>query len=235
MPLFVLALSLLSAASARADRHAADSGPAVVDVRPPVVAITAPAGGETFYGLEEHILSWSLQETHHLAGGHSASVLGNGQPVSSATFPDADGPHAWTWTVPDVSSGTAVLAVAVTDSFGNTTVAESESFRILLADTGAGEAPPAATALTGARPNPFNPATSVDFALAGEGRALITVHDLRGRTVRTLLDRDLGAGRWTARWDGRDDDGRALPAAAYLVRLRHAGRDAGVRKVVLLP
>ena len=33
----------------------------------------------------------------------------------------------------------------------------------------------------------------------------------------------------------RDDAGRPLPAAAYLVRLRHAGRDAGVRKVVLLP
>lgn len=235
-PRLLLIAALLTAGAARADHQAAESGPAILDVVPPTVTVHAPTGGEVFYGNEEHVVAWTLQETHHADDGHRAIVHANGDTISTADLPSVDGNFQWPWTVPDaVSSASARVTVAARDSFGNTAVADSEIFTILLEDTGAGEAPPAVTALTGARPNPFNPATSVDFRLAAPGRVLLTVHDLRGRNVRTLVDRDLDAGTWSARWNGRDAAGRPLPAAAYLLRLRHAGRDAGVTKVVLLP
>lgn len=235
IPLSALLLMLLSALPVRAERHAADSGPAVLDALPPVVTLHVPAGGEIYYGNDQQELSWTVQETHHAPVGHTARVTAAGDTVSVQAFASQDGVHTWDWDVPDVSAGDARLAVTHADSFGNRTTAVSEPFIILLQNTGVGDAPPAVGGLTGARPNPFNPATVLDFALAADGPARLTVHDLRGRTVRTLLDRPLGAGRWSVRWDGRDDGGRALPAAAYLARLNHAGRNIGVRKVVLLP
>ena len=66
--LLPMVAALLISAPALADRHAADSGPAVLDTEPPALAITAPAGGELVYGNETHTLIWSLQEPHHASG-----------------------------------------------------------------------------------------------------------------------------------------------------------------------
>ena len=72
-------------------------------------------------------------------------------------------------------------------------------------------------------PNPFNPTTTVVYELAVAGPALLRVFDLRGRSVRTLVDESVAAGRHEARWDGRGDDGSELPSAVYLTRLEAGG------------
>ncbi|HKK70786.1 MAG TPA: T9SS type A sorting domain-containing protein [Candidatus Krumholzibacteria bacterium] len=77
-----------------------------------------------------------------------------------------------------------------------------------------------------ARPNPFNPATSIAFDLPREGRARIEVYDLRGRHVATLLDAVRPAGRDEVIWRGTDASGRAVASGVYVVRLQtEAGTD----------
>ncbi len=71
-------------------------------------------------------------------------------------------------------------------------------------------------------PNPFNPRTTVTFALDAPGPARVDVHDLAGRRVATLADRAFAAGTHVLTWDGADDDGRALPSGVYVARLRTA-------------
>ncbi len=88
-------------------------------------------------------------------------------------------------------------------------------------------------ALDPARPNPFNPATSIDFVMGAEGRAVIRVYDVAGRLVRTLLDERRPAGRHTAVWDGRDDDGRTAASGTYFYQLETEGRTYA-RKAMLL-
>lgn len=83
-----------------------------------------------------------------------------------------------------------------------------------------------------AAPNPFNPRTEIRFTLAHDARAVVSVHDLRGRTVRTLLDERREAGTHTMVFDGISDDGRALPSGTYLVRAA-AGGLVSWTKVVL--
>jgi len=69
-------------------------------------------------------------------------------------------------------------------------------------------------------PNPFRESTQVAFALPRAGRVSLTVHDVAGRRVATLLAADrLGAGRHRAAWDGRDDRGRAAAPGVYFARL----------------
>ncbi len=96
-------------------------------------------------------------------------------------------------------------------------------------------APPAAVALEGNRPNPFNPRTRITFALPGPGavRARLTIYDLRGRRVAQLVDGSLRPGRHTVDWYGRDDGGGAVASGVYLCRLT-AGGVVTERKMTLV-
>lgn len=82
---------------------------------------------------------------------------------------------------------------------------------------------PRVLAVTGIVPNPFNPRTTVAFALPTAGRTDVDVFDLRGRHVRTLVAEDLGAGAHQTTWDARDGNGRGVAAGIYFVRVRAAG------------
>jgi hypothetical protein len=83
--------------------------------------------------------------------------------------------------------------------------------------------PSAVTALLGNHPNPFNPSTTVEFALARDGQVVLEVVDLKGRRVARLVSEHRSAGQHTVRWDGRDDAGREVPSGIYLARLVAAG------------
>jgi hypothetical protein len=97
------------------------------------------------------------------------------------------------------------------------------------------DAPSAAPSLTlaAAAPNPFNPRTSLRFALTRDAEVLLAVYDLRGRRVTTLLDGPLAAGEHGVTWDGVDDSGRPLPSGTYLCRLT-AGKQVRTVRMTLL-
>lgn len=76
-------------------------------------------------------------------------------------------------------------------------------------------------------PNPVRSATTlIPASSGGSGDVDITVFDLTGRRVRRFA----GVGPAGVSWDGRDGDGRPVPAGIYLVR---SGNDGMARVVVL--
>ena len=83
-------------------------------------------------------------------------------------------------------------------------------------------------------PNPFDTSTRISFELETSGRATLAIYDVRGRLVRSLVDSDLAARRWTASWDGRDASGRRLATGVYFARLAVNGRVAATGKVVIV-
>jgi hypothetical protein len=93
--------------------------------------------------------------------------------------------------------------------------------------------PPARLALHQNVPNPFNPTTSLRYDLPGPATVTLTVYDPTGRVVRRLLSEARPAGTFVARWDGRDDDGRAVGSGVYWARLE-AGLEHRTRKLVLV-
>lgn len=89
------------------------------------------------------------------------------------------------------------------------------------------------TFLAGARPNPFNPMTTIRFGVESRGPVRLVVLDVSGRVVRTLVDGPRAAGAYAARWDGRDGEGRQVASGTYFVRLE--GRSGTeTRRVTLL-
>ncbi len=100
--------------------------------------------------------------------------------------------------------------------------------------TGVGTSPRAGdTAGLSAYPNPFNPATTIEYTIARRVRVSVEVFDARGARVAVLVDEVKAPGRHALAWDARDERGAALVSGVYVVRL--AAGDARVaRKVVLL-
>ncbi|MBP1656342.1 MAG: hypothetical protein H6Q31_943 [Bacteroidetes bacterium] len=82
-------------------------------------------------------------------------------------------------------------------------------------------------------PNPFNPATTIQFVIPEEGNATLEVYDLLGRRVRTLLHHRLTPGVHAVMWDGRDDQQQAVGAGMYVYRLTGKGISAS-RTAVLV-
>jgi len=99
-------------------------------------------------------------------------------------------------------------------------------------DAASDPVPRRTTLLTG-QPNPFNPATSIRFALDRPGRTVLRIYDLQGRLVRHLLDRQLPAGEHQVPWRGTDDAGRSLAAGVYFVQLE-SGEARSRAKVTLV-
>ncbi|MBD3348963.1 MAG: hypothetical protein GF400_07185 [Candidatus Eisenbacteria bacterium] len=84
-------------------------------------------------------------------------------------------------------------------------------------------------------PNPFNPVTVVAFSVpGGTGRATLSVYNIAGERVRTLVDGPVDGGRHNVTWDGRDDAGERVASGVYFVRLETPDLGATERKAVLL-
>jgi hypothetical protein len=82
-------------------------------------------------------------------------------------------------------------------------------------------------------PNPFNPRTSMAFALERPQAVRLAICDLAGREIVVLAERSYEAGRHTVTWDGRGAAGRAVATGTYVVRLAGEGWTEG-RKVTLV-
>lgn len=82
-------------------------------------------------------------------------------------------------------------------------------------------------------PNPFNPVTTLRFALREAGEVRLEIRNVRGQLVTVIADRNFEAGTHTLSWNGTDRHGRAVASGIYLARLQ-AGTEVRIRKMTLV-
>jgi len=90
--------------------------------------------------------------------------------------------------------------------------------------------------LLGNAPNPFNPSTRIRFSIPVDMASepvRLRIMNVRGQTVRMLVDGIMGAGTHTVTWNGTDTAGREVATGIYLYRLE-VGKTVLVRKMLLL-
>ena len=68
-------------------------------------------------------------------------------------------------------------------------------------------------------PNPFNPMTTIEFALKDAASVDLSVYDIRGRRVTQLRQGYFASGRYVTQWPGTDENGRRSASGVYFVRL----------------
>jgi len=82
-------------------------------------------------------------------------------------------------------------------------------------------------------PNPFNPVTTITFSVPQRGRAVLSVYNVKGELVQTLIDDVVAAGEVSVTWDATDMHGRQISSGVYFYRLRVGDLEMS-RKMILL-
>lgn len=82
-------------------------------------------------------------------------------------------------------------------------------------------------------PNPFNPQVTIRIKLADTMDIEAVIYDIRGYAVRTIHRGSLSGGEHALAWDSRDNNGQAMPAGTYLLRL-HGGDKLQTHKLLLV-
>ena len=68
-------------------------------------------------------------------------------------------------------------------------------------------------------PNPFNPTTKMNYALPKRSRVIISVYNVLGQEVTTLLNKEQDYGYHTVTWNGTDRIGKQVASGVYFARL----------------
>lgn len=89
------------------------------------------------------------------------------------------------------------------------------------------------TALNSALPNPFNGKMAFRYSCAVPTKVALTVYDMSGRTVKTLVNETKKAGYYTANWDGKDNENRLLPSGVYFCKFS-AQDEKTTQKLILI-
>jgi len=84
-------------------------------------------------------------------------------------------------------------------------------------------------------PNPFNPETSIIFTLGGKVQQPVnlTVYNILGQKIRTLVNDSRSPGQYSVTWEGRDDSGKLVPSGVYIYQLK-AGKMTFCSRMILL-
>ncbi len=145
--------------------------------------------------------------------------------TSAGTAPGTSGSRQWQfdWTAPGAQTGTVTFwfaGNAANNNLFNTGDRIYNASASLDEDTvTAAPVVRGPARLLPSAPNPFNPRTTLRFALEFEQDVRLTIVDVRGRQVRGLLSERRRAGVHEVQWDGRDDSGRDIASGNYFARL----------------
>ena len=82
-------------------------------------------------------------------------------------------------------------------------------------------------------PTPFNPETRISFKLAEKSHVSITIYDMLGRNIKTLINQTQDAGYRSVIWDATNDYGKPVSAGIYLYQIQ-AGEYISTKKIVML-
>lgn len=82
-------------------------------------------------------------------------------------------------------------------------------------------------------PNPFNPSTLIRFSVPTENFVEISVFNIMGEKVKTLIQSSLQAGSYSVNWDGTNDAHQSVTTGLYIYRMQ-AGDFVATKKAVFI-
>ncbi len=192
------------------------------DAFPPGVVVLDPSAGEEWMAGDTGHVAWQAADNIGVAAVDIRLSVDGGATWSVLIAENLSNGGSYDWSVAPFHTVQAVVRVEARDAAGLVGWQQSEPFTLTSA-AGVGDAP-SAMQLGPCVPNPFNPAAVIHFVAAEEGRVRVTVFDLAGRRVKTLLDEYRPPGPGSVRWQGRDERGRAVASGVYYVQAQAGGQ-----------
>jgi len=84
-----------------------------------------------------------------------------------------------------------------------------------------------------AYPNPFNPETTIRYDLPEQTFVFITIYDVVGRKIRTIVNEQQDSGKRSIIWNAKDKNGQPVSAGIYLYQIQ-AGDFVQTKKLILI-
>ena len=155
--------------------------------------------------------------------------------VDSAPGAGGGLPQILAWNTAGFAGGLYLLEVRATDEMGNTgTALRLAAIPEYVVDAEPESGMPHATRITASYPNPFNPATTIEYTVAERSKVSLSIYDVSGRLVRVLVDGTLHEpGAYRTHWDGSTVTGSTAASGVYFCVIRN-GEGTQSRKVILL-
>ncbi len=132
-----------------------------------------------------------------------------------------------------LAGGEYDYTVAAVYSFGTSDPCAPVSVLVQIVANGNDENAPVKTMLTGNYPNPFNPETSIHYSLKNDSRVNITIYNIKGQKVKTLINDHQSAGDHQIIWNGKSDAGQDVGTGVYFYRMT-TGKYTKINKMTLL-
>jgi tetratricopeptide (TPR) repeat protein len=83
-------------------------------------------------------------------------------------------------------------------------------------------------------PNPFNPETTISFSIPEDSKVNLSIYNIRGQKVKTLIRTKLENGFHEIIWNSKDNNGKLVATGVYFYKLKVDGKDISVKKCLLL-
>jgi hypothetical protein len=83
-------------------------------------------------------------------------------------------------------------------------------------------------------PNPFNPTTTISLTIQEESNIELSLYNIKGQKIRSLLNNQITAGEHSIVWNGEDDSGKKVGSGVYLYKLHVNDKIELVKKCLLL-
>jgi hypothetical protein len=83
-------------------------------------------------------------------------------------------------------------------------------------------------------PNPFNPTTTIDFSIQNKSHIELSVFNIKGQKIKTLINKQMQGGNHSINWNGDNETGNNVSSGIYYYRLNVNGKTEVVNKCLLL-
>ena len=83
-------------------------------------------------------------------------------------------------------------------------------------------------------PNPFNPTTTINFAIQNDSKVELIICNIKGQKIKTLAQNDFTKGSHSIIWNGDDEFNKPVSSGIYLYKLNVNGKTESVNKCLLL-
>jgi hypothetical protein len=192
----------------------------------PKVKVTSPNGGETWFVLTTHQITWTTQNIslikieYSTDNGSVWSVLVPSRPVTGSAY----------WTVPVIPSTECLVRIsdvsnpAIFDVSDSTFIIEDPSVSVDDIESGI----PEEYDLSQSYPNPFNPSTTIKFSLPEATEVSLKIYNTLGQKVAELVNSKMEAGYYSYVWNASD-----LTTGMYIYELK-TDKFVSVKKMILL-
>lgn len=205
----------------------------VGDRLPPGIRLLSPVGGESYAPGSGQVVRWDSSDDTGIDSVIVELSLDDGgtyQRLGATAGADS----AFAWTTPDTATHRARIRVTASDLASHTgSDASDASFTIGAVMGVPGGLLGSRPSLGWAFPNPFRASTTLDFSLPAQGFVRMTVYDVAGRKVKTLVNEVRAPGRHRVTWNGESDAGQRLGSGVYFVQFNVGAVRVG-RKLMIL-